>query len=98
MASHNALGSPDSNTIAWIAALPIELAAAEAMLDEEHAVPTGFTRHQTDSNVYTWGRVGEHNMAIASLAPESTEPPLLRPRPRACLPLYHPSVLDFWWA
>jgi hypothetical protein len=38
------------------------------MLDEEHAAPTGFTRHQTNANVYTWGRVGEHNIVIASLA------------------------------
>ncbi|KAL2801822.1 nucleoside phosphorylase domain-containing protein [Aspergillus granulosus] len=67
MASCNGL-NPDSYAIAWIAALPIERAAAEAMLDEEHADPAGFTRHQTDANVYTWGRVGEHNIVIASLA------------------------------
>jgi nucleoside phosphorylase len=66
MASHNALDSPDSYTVVWIAALPIERAAAEAMLDEEHAAPTGLIRHQTDANVYTWGRVGEHNIVIAS--------------------------------
>jgi nucleoside phosphorylase len=68
MASKNVLDSPDSYTVAWIAALPIERAAAEAMLDEEHAAPAGFTRHQTDANVYTWGRMGEHNIVIASLA------------------------------
>ncbi|KAJ4243331.1 hypothetical protein NW762_014817 [Fusarium torreyae] len=68
MASRNCLDSPGSYAIAWIAALPIERAAAEAMLDEEHAAPSGFTRHQTDANVYTWGRVGEHNIVIASLA------------------------------
>ncbi|KAL2126811.1 hypothetical protein VTI74DRAFT_192 [Chaetomium olivicolor] len=68
MASHKALDSPDSYAVAWIAALPIERAAAEAMLDEEHAAPIGFTRHQTDANVYTWGRLGEHNIVIASLA------------------------------
>jgi nucleoside phosphorylase len=68
MTSHNALDSPDSYTIGWIAALPIERAAAEAMLDEKHAAPTGFTRHQTDANVYTWGRLGEHNIVIAALA------------------------------
>ena len=68
MTSHNALDSPDHYGVAWIAALPIERAAAKAMLDEEHAPPTGFVRHQTDANVYTWGRVGEHNIVIASLA------------------------------
>jgi nucleoside phosphorylase len=67
MASRKALDSPDSYAIAWIAALPIERAAAEAMLDEEHATPAGFTRHQTDANVYTWGRMGEHNIVIAAL-------------------------------
>ncbi|KAI8665751.1 NACHT domain-containing protein [Fusarium sp. Ph1] len=67
MASRNCLDSPDSYAVAWIAALPIERAAAKAMLDEEHAAPTGFARHQTDANVYTWGRVGEHNIVIASL-------------------------------
>lgn len=68
MTSKNSLDSLDSYAIAWIAALPIERAAAEAILDEEHAAPSGFTRHQTDENVYTWGRVGEHNIVIASLA------------------------------
>lgn len=67
MACHNCLDSPDSYAVAWIAALPIERAAAKAMLDEEHTAPTGFARHQTDANVYTWGRVGEHNIVIASL-------------------------------
>ncbi|KAJ5513368.1 NACHT nucleoside triphosphatase [Penicillium fimorum] len=68
MASLSTLDSPDYYEIAWIAALPIERAAAEAMLDEEHAAPTGFTRHQTDANVYTWGRMGDHNIVIASLS------------------------------
>ncbi|RYP67096.1 hypothetical protein DL771_007421 [Monosporascus sp. 5C6A] len=58
---------PDSYAVDWIAALPIERSAAEAMLNEEYAAPTGFTKHQTDANVYTGGRVGEHNIVIASL-------------------------------
>ena len=68
MASRKGLDSPDSYAVAWITALPTERAAAEAMLDEEHTAPTGFARHQTDANVYTWGRVGDHNIVIASLA------------------------------
>ncbi|OQE13833.1 hypothetical protein PENFLA_c043G02908 [Penicillium flavigenum] len=68
MASLSTLDSPDYYEIAWIAALHIERAAAEAMLDKEYAAPTGFTRHQTDANVYTWGRVGDYNIVIASLA------------------------------
>ena len=43
MAPYNALDSPDSSAVA---ALPIERGAAEAMLDEEHAAPTSFTRHR----------------------------------------------------
>lgn len=68
MLSQKALDSPNSYAIAWIAALPIERAAAGAMLDEEHATPINFKRHQTDANSYTWGRMGEHNIVIASLA------------------------------
>ncbi|KAJ6006651.1 Pfs NACHT and Ankyrin domain protein [Penicillium sp. IBT 35674x] len=68
MVFQKALDSPNSYAIAWIAALPIERAAAGAMLDEEHATPITFKRHQADANAYTWGRVGEHNIVIASLA------------------------------
>jgi hypothetical protein len=66
IASLKALNSPDSYTIPWIAALPIERAAGEAMLHEEHAAPTSFSRHQTDANVNTWGRMGERIIVIAS--------------------------------
>ncbi|KAL8367908.1 hypothetical protein RB599_003702 [Gaeumannomyces hyphopodioides] len=61
------LDSPDLYTIAWIAALSIEAAAATAMLDEEHGQPKSFCRHPKDDNVYEWGRVGEHNVVITSL-------------------------------
>ncbi|KAH7153729.1 hypothetical protein DER46DRAFT_536377, partial [Fusarium sp. MPI-SDFR-AT-0072] len=61
------LKSPDLYTIGWIAALPIERAAATALLDERHDVPEGFHQHRSDANSYTWGRIGEHNIAIASL-------------------------------
>ncbi|KAJ5626483.1 Pfs NACHT and Ankyrin domain protein [Penicillium herquei] len=68
MASRKTLESPDCYEVAWIAALQIEKAAAIVMLDEEHAPPIGFIKHQTDHNVYTWGRVGNHNIVIVSLA------------------------------
>jgi hypothetical protein len=55
MASHNGLDSPDFYAVAWITAFPIERAAAEAMLDEAHAAPSGFTRYQSDANIYTRG-------------------------------------------
>ncbi|KAL6229598.1 nucleoside phosphorylase domain-containing protein [Aspergillus navahoensis] len=51
-------------TIAWICALPIEMAAARAMLDELHeALPT----YENDSNTYTLGSIAQHNVVIACL-------------------------------
>lgn len=61
------LDSSEFYTIAWIAALPIERAAATALLDERHEVPKGFDQHPSDPNSYTWGRIGNHNVVIASL-------------------------------
>jgi nucleoside phosphorylase len=51
-------------TVGWVCALPIELAAAEEMLDEEHDTP-GYNAH--DTNIYTCGKIGEHNVVIACL-------------------------------
>ena len=67
MTTHKALESRDLYTVGWIAALPIELAAATAMLDEQHEKPLDFAHPSSDKNSYTWGRIGEHNVAIASL-------------------------------
>lgn len=53
--------------IAWIAALSVERAAAEAMLDAEHEEPQDFHQNLADDNVYSWGRMGVHNIVIASL-------------------------------
>ncbi|EJT68557.1 hypothetical protein GGTG_13870 [Gaeumannomyces tritici R3-111a-1] len=61
------LDSADHYTVGWIAALPIERAAATALLDERHHEPQGFSQHPSDTNSYTWGRMGEHNIMIASL-------------------------------
>ncbi|KAF6806492.1 NACHT and ankyrin domain protein [Colletotrichum plurivorum] len=66
--SLKSLERPDSYTIGWVAALPIERAAAKAILDEEHAEPKGLIRHPSDTNVYTWGRIGEHDVVLVSLA------------------------------
>ncbi|EEA22878.1 hypothetical protein EYB25_005646 [Talaromyces marneffei] len=55
---------PYDYTVAWICALPIEMAAAEAMLDERHpALPT----IAGDDNTHVAGRVGSHNVIIACL-------------------------------
>ncbi|KAL2814424.1 hypothetical protein BJX63DRAFT_442496 [Aspergillus granulosus] len=54
----------DEYTIGWICALPVELAAAQATLDDIHAdlpVP------KSDHNTYTLGRIGSHNTVIACL-------------------------------
>jgi nucleoside phosphorylase len=67
MATRTRLGSSEEYTIGWIAALPHERTAATAILDEVHERPLGFEKHKHDSNAYTWGRVGNHNVVIASL-------------------------------
>ncbi|KAF1820840.1 WD40 repeat-like protein [Dissoconium aciculare CBS 342.82] len=54
-------------TVAWIAALAHERAAALMMLDERHNEPTDFTQNASDANSYSWGKVGRHNVVIASL-------------------------------
>ncbi|KAI4940878.1 hypothetical protein J4E91_011135 [Alternaria rosae] len=51
-------------TVGWVCALPVELAAAQEMLDEEHDTPRCGAH---DTNLYTCGRVGEHNVVIACL-------------------------------
>lgn len=56
---------PNQYTVGWICALPIEYAAATALLDEtySHHVPKPFN----DSNNYTLGRIGRHRIVIAVL-------------------------------
>lgn len=55
---------PEAYTVGWVCALPIELAAATEMLDEEHQ---DLPQDATDTNLYTLGRIGEHNIVIACL-------------------------------
>ncbi len=51
-------------TIGWVCALPLEAAAAYGMLDEQHdSLPS----RSDDSNNYTYGRIGEHNVVVACL-------------------------------
>jgi nucleoside phosphorylase len=51
-------------TIAWICALPRELAAAQYMLDEQHEQLEGVA---SDENTYTFGRIGKHHVVMAVL-------------------------------
>ncbi|PKY04544.1 violaceus kinesin [Aspergillus campestris IBT 28561] len=54
----------DDYTIAWICALPLELAAAKVMLNEVH---DPLPQPPTDHNVYTLGSVSGHNVVLACL-------------------------------
>jgi nucleoside phosphorylase len=54
-------------TVGWVCALPVELAAAAEMLDDEHDTPPRDARHAHDTNTYTCGNIGEHNIVIACL-------------------------------
>ncbi|GKZ27334.1 hypothetical protein AbraIFM66951_005102 [Aspergillus brasiliensis] len=51
-------------TVGWVCALPDELTAAQEMLDEEHQ---DLPPNHTDSNIYTLGSIGAHNIVLACL-------------------------------
>lgn len=51
-------------TVGWVSALPIELAAAQEMLDEEHE---DYSIDLDDPSPYTFGRIGQQNVVLASL-------------------------------
>lgn len=61
------MGSIDSYSTGWIAPIFAERAAALAVLDEHHDEPENFDQHPSDKNAYSWGRMGKHNIVIASL-------------------------------
>ncbi|POR33318.1 Uncharacterized protein TPAR_06484 [Tolypocladium paradoxum] len=58
------LPSHDDYTVGWVCALPLELGAARGMLDEEHEI---LPSRLGDSNTYTFGRIGRHNIVLACL-------------------------------
>lgn len=51
-------------TVGWISALPLEMAAARAMLDKVHGQ---LSQDDHDHNTYILGRIGAHNVAITCL-------------------------------
>ena len=51
-------------TVGWVCALPVELAAAVQMMDEKFA---DLPSHPADSNLYSFGRIGVHNVVAACL-------------------------------
>ena len=54
-------------TVGWISALPVELAAALEMLDEEHSLPEDFPQDDRDDDFYTFGRIGSRNIVFSCL-------------------------------
>lgn len=56
--------SRDAYSVGWVCALAIELTAAQVLLDEEHE---DLLQDDGDHNVYTLGRIGQHNVVIAAL-------------------------------
>jgi coenzyme F420-reducing hydrogenase beta subunit len=66
----------DDYTVGWVCALHVELAAAQEMLSEEHHTPLSDVR---DTNIYTCGRVNDHNVVIACL-PDSKQVPTRLPQ------------------
>ncbi|KAK6826419.1 hypothetical protein RU639_005434 [Aspergillus parasiticus] len=54
----------DDYTVGWICTLPAEMAAARLMLDEVHPP---LPQLPDDDNAYALGRIGHHNIVIASL-------------------------------
>jgi nucleoside phosphorylase len=56
--------SHSNYTAGWICALPLEMAAATAMLDECHE---SLSQSPSDENTYTLGEISGHNVVIACL-------------------------------
>ncbi|KAL4935838.1 hypothetical protein BDV06DRAFT_118514 [Aspergillus oleicola] len=56
--------SHDDYTVGWVCALPLEMTAAIAMLDETHPE---LSRPDTDQNAYALGSIAGHNVVIACL-------------------------------
>lgn len=59
------MSKPEDYTVGWICAIKVENVAAQVFLDEEHEGPTCVS--QNDNNSYTLGRIGKHNVVIATL-------------------------------
>lgn len=54
----------DDYTVGWISALPLEMTAAQAMLDHRHEP---LHQHPQDINCYEFGSINGHNVVIACL-------------------------------
>ncbi|TQW01422.1 vegetative incompatibility protein HET-E-1 [Cordyceps javanica] len=56
---------PSIYNVGWICAIKPEYVAAQAFLDEKHERPDHVSTN--DSNIYTLGRFGKHNVVIGTL-------------------------------
>ena len=56
----------DEYTVGWVCALPVELAAAQEMLDEEHCDLERDPANK-DDNLYALGSINGHNVVIVCL-------------------------------
>ncbi|PMB65573.1 hypothetical protein BM221_008934 [Beauveria bassiana] len=56
---------PSTYNVGWICAIKPEYVAAQAFLDEKHDRPDHVNTN--DSNIYTLGRLGKHNVVIGTL-------------------------------
>ncbi|KUL81353.1 hypothetical protein ZTR_11402 [Talaromyces verruculosus] len=59
------MSNPRDYTVGWICALSTEYVAAQEFLDDEHEPPEFVSPN--DTNDYTLGRLGKHNVVIAVL-------------------------------
>ncbi len=59
------MSDPARYTVGWICALPVEYIAAQEFLAEEHEKPSFVSPN--DTNDYTLGKIGNHNVVIAVL-------------------------------
>ena len=57
---------PQDFVVGWVCALSHELAASRAMLDEEYGSVDGYDETR-DDNIYTWGKIADHNEVMACL-------------------------------
>jgi nucleoside phosphorylase len=61
--------SHEDYRVGWVCALPLEMAAAQAMLDETHSK---LLQPVTDDNAYTLGKICGHNVVITCLPVSGT--------------------------
>ncbi|KPA37280.1 hypothetical protein FLAG1_09906, partial [Fusarium langsethiae] len=59
------MSNPQKYTVGWICAIAAEYLAAQLFLDEEHEGPEFVSAN--DSNNYTLGKIGKHNVVVAVL-------------------------------